>query len=252
MDCYEHSLCAMMRLLEAVGENDWAAWIREDIHRWQADSDTRHHLSAYGAMGSFNDVIISRLNHHNVTEAQEPWANALFEWLKSVCYYLARHTGETVTEGGLCQAVGRYDSALAGFVGGDKAPASMRGHVSAERKLRGCRCLDCGHSEVLPSDVEYFIAQDRVPLMVFRACETKTLDDLVDRILRLDVPGLAETRQELLAAVTASGIALRTNGSWMWSCSRCGENHTAAYRWDPVSDPPMRFVPAKKNLPMRK
>ena len=88
MTQYEHSLLAMKRLLDAVHETHWAQWIATDIEQWRAADDTSHHLSAYGGMGSFNDVIICRANQHSVSEVTEAWANTLFEWLKSVCYFL--------------------------------------------------------------------------------------------------------------------------------------------------------------------
>ena len=49
MNQYEHSLIAMKRLLDAVGESHWAKWIDTDITEWRANRDPSHHLSAYGA-----------------------------------------------------------------------------------------------------------------------------------------------------------------------------------------------------------
>ncbi len=77
MNQYEHCLIAMKRLLDAVGESHWAKWIDTDIKVWRANCDVSHHLSAYGGMGSFNDIWICRANQHTLTEAQEPWANTL-------------------------------------------------------------------------------------------------------------------------------------------------------------------------------
>ncbi len=56
MSQYEHSLIAMKRLLDAVGEAHWADWIHADIEHWRSKHSTSHHLSAYGGMGSFTDV----------------------------------------------------------------------------------------------------------------------------------------------------------------------------------------------------
>jgi hypothetical protein len=249
---YEHSLCAMARLLEAVGEKHWAPWVRESIHLWQAESDTTQHLSAYGGMGSFNDVMICRANHHDVTREQEPWANTLFEWLKAVCYHLARHPKARVTEATLAKAVGRYESVLAAFVGGEKAPACMRGYAKEGCKLQGWRCLRCGHSKVSAEDLEWYIAQDVVPGMVFRACATLTLDRLVERILHSKIPGIARARKELAAAVTASGISLHKRDRLMRPCPRCGTDDTAVYRWRLVSNGRKRFEPSDDNLPLKK
>ncbi len=252
MGHYEHCLCAMMRLLEAVGEKHWSAWIREDIRLWQTASDASHHLSAYGGMGSFNDVWICGANQHRVTAAQEPWANQLFEWLKTLCYYMAQHPNEKVTAASLLKTVGRHDAALAAFVGGDKAPVSMRGRVSAGRKLQGWRCLDCGYAEVSTRDVDYAIAQDLIPVMVFQACEAQTLDTLVASVLALNVPSIGEARHELASATHQSGIMVNEREGWMRPCPNCGKENTAVYRWRWASGPPVHFAPADDNLPMQK
>jgi hypothetical protein len=251
MDHYEHCLHAMIRLLEAVGEKHWSAWLREDVRLWQATSDTRHHLAAYGGMGSFNDVWICPQNQHSVTEAQEPWANVLFEWLKTLCYYLARNPQKKVTAASLSKAVGRHDAVLAAFVGGDEAPVSMRGRVNGERMLEGCRCLDCGHAEVSTRDIERAIAQQMIPLHVFQACEAQILDKLVEAVLRLDVQGAEEARQETVSAATASGIEVHDRDGWMRPCPTCGKDDTATYRWRYVRSPQAHFVPTDDNLPMR-
>jgi hypothetical protein len=69
-------------------------------------------------MGSFNDIWICRDNSHHVTEAQEPWVNSLFDWLKGVAFYLAEHPNDNVSAQELQDNVGRYDSVFVAFVGG--------------------------------------------------------------------------------------------------------------------------------------
>jgi hypothetical protein len=133
-----------------------------------------------------------------------------------------------------------------------KAPASMRGYASESCKLQGWRCLCCGYSEVSAEDLDWYIAQDVVPGMVFRACATLTLDHLIDRILRLKIPGIAKARRELSAAVTSSGISLRKRAGWMRPCPDCGKDDAAAYRWRLVSNERKRFEPTDDNLPLKK
>lgn len=50
MSQYEHSLIAMKRLLDAVGETYWADWIETDIEHWRSKRSVSRHLSAYGGM----------------------------------------------------------------------------------------------------------------------------------------------------------------------------------------------------------
>lgn len=252
MTQYENCLKALERLLSAVGERYWANWIREDIIEWNSTRSVRHHLSAYGGMGSFNDVWICRQNQHAVTPSQEPWAQALFEWLKSVCYYLARHPDSHASKAKLRKEVGRYDSPLAAFVGGDTAPDSMRGLVNDGNVIQGWRCLRCGHSEVSSLGIESFIAEDLIPDMVFRACEEQALCELVDRVLALDISGLTHLRKRIQAGLSASGISLHDRDGWMCPCPSCSSNDTAVYRWKLLSGAPAKFFPAKNNLPLKR
>jgi len=46
-------------------------------------------LSFYGGMGSFNDLIISRYNHYNITKKDEETVNEELEKLRSDIFTLA-------------------------------------------------------------------------------------------------------------------------------------------------------------------
>jgi hypothetical protein len=248
---YENSLTAVKRLLDAVGA-PWADWIGTDIERWRSNRDTSHHLRAYGGMGSFNDIFICRTNQHRITDGQEPWANILFEWLKSLCYFLAQHPDDSFTAEALSYIVGRHNPGLSAFVGGNEAPSSMKGYAREDRNLQGWRCLRCGYSEVSHRDIEYFIAQVIVPDMVFRSCESLTLVQLVDRTLACDIRCIDDMRKEIAAGVKASGVSLRDREDWMSPCPNCGKDDTAVYRWQLTIDEGYRFEPKADNLPLRK
>lgn len=241
----------MKRLLDAVGESRWAKWIDDDITEWRTNRNTSHHLSAYGGMGSFNDVIICRVNRHRVAGAQEPWGNATFEWLKSLCHFLANNPEETYTGYALAEVFGRHDSVLAACIGAKNELAVMRGQANEERTLQGWRCLRCGHGETSPNDIERFIAQDVLPALVVESCERLTVDQLVDRMLVCDIPNLERMRESLAAAVMAGGIALTNRDGWMRPCPNCGDDDTAVYRWRLAINGDLRFVPSDDNLPMR-
>lgn len=250
MNQYEHSLIAMKHLLDIVGASFWANYIEENISEWRSNRETTQHLSAYGGMGSFNDLWICKANQHTVTEEQEPWANALFEWLKSLCYFLAHQPNDSFTASALIQHIGRYDSVLAAFVGGENASAAIRGYATKNRKLHGWRCICCGYAEASNRDIENMIAQDVVPTMVFLSCEQLTLDELVDQVLARDIPNLEKMRQSLVIAVIDSGIALVDRDGWMRPCPNCNDDDTAVYRWQLVDNGGLRFEPSDDNLPM--
>jgi hypothetical protein len=251
MTQYEHALVAMERLLQSVGETHWAQWIGIDIERWRLDRDTSHHLSAYGGMGSFNDVVICLANNHHVTEVTEAWVNALFEWLKSLCHFLAKHPTDSFLSETLAHRIGRHDSSLAAFVDGEDAPASMRGYAIDPPVLQGWRCLRCGQAEVSARDIEYLMAHDLIPNLVFAACESDGLDRLVDRVLSADALEVEGTRDTLRKAVTASGILLTNRDGWNWKCPHCGSDDTAVYRWKLRKHDGIQLEPSSDNLPLR-
>jgi len=98
MTIYEDALKAMYSLLEQTGEKFWRDWINEDLHYWKNSKSVKHHLSAYGGMGSFNDLVICKKNNHKVTKQQESWINPLLSDLKSICYYSAKNTNSSTVD----------------------------------------------------------------------------------------------------------------------------------------------------------
>ena len=249
MNQYEHALTATKRLLCAVDESRWANWVQVSIDRWRATHDTSHHLSGYAGMGSFNDIFICRENQHRVTYLQEPWVNGLFEWLRSLCFFLARRPHEFFTAEELSSSIGRLDAPLAAFVGGDKADRSSRGFAGTP-VLQGWRCLCCGHADVSHRDLEAFMAADMLPRMVFRACEKLALDQLVDRILAGDTADIRKRREHLSAALRASSISLSGRAGWMRPCPNCGGDNTAVYRWKRTANKEAGFEPTDDNSPL--
>jgi hypothetical protein len=252
MNPYENCLVAIERLLSNVGVKYWADSIRQDIHDWQNKRDTSHHLSTYGGMGSFNDVWICRENRNNVTEAQEAWAQSLFDWLKAVAFYLARHPLDRLSAKQLRGRVGSNDSVLAAFVGGGNVHSEYRGLSDTVERLHGWRCAECGHCEVTNADLERYIAASLMPELVFQASETLTLDALVDRVLNLQIPQLANIRDDLEAVVKSSGITFHKRDDWMRPCPSCGSKDTGLYRWRLMANKPRRFEASDDNLPFVK
>ncbi|WP_202805926.1 DUF6966 domain-containing protein, partial [Actinopolymorpha alba] len=64
-------------LLEKHGESHWASWLATSRRRIAA-GDTYgldHLLSAFGGMGSLNDLLVLRVNGHEINEAQEGAVN---------------------------------------------------------------------------------------------------------------------------------------------------------------------------------
>jgi hypothetical protein len=248
---YEQALHATERFLRQVGELHWADWLREDIAAWRGSGDVSHHRGAYGGMGSFNDVVICRGNRHHVSAEQEPWANSLFEWLKAILFHLSGHPRETPTADALRKAVGRHTPSLSAFVGGERTPDGMRGFAGAPIKVSGARCLKCGYAEMSPHGIDSAIADEIVPELLFQACARGELADIVDQVLRLDVPGLAERREQLQDAASSSEIHVIGREGWLRSCPDCGADDMAVYRWAYLGGNAATFRPTSDNLSLR-
>lgn len=78
-------------LLEGVGEEHWAAWLRGDLARLRRGDGygIEHLLGAYGGMGSINDVVISPHNGHEVSADEGEAATAELRTLLSAIYHSA-------------------------------------------------------------------------------------------------------------------------------------------------------------------
>jgi len=249
---YEKTLLATEEFLRRVGEQQWANWLREDITAWHKDRDVSHHRQAYGGMGSFNDVVICRMNQHQVTAEQEPWANSLFEWLKAILYYLSAHPTDIPNADTFQKAVGRLAPSLAAFVGGENAPQNMRGFSGAPMKVSGARCLACGYAELTLPNIDSAIADDLVPNLLFEACSTDTLSEAIDRVLTLKLPGLSDMRGRLVSAAGTSSIHISKREEWMRPCPNCGADDSAVYRWAYIAGSPPRFEPTADNIRLRR
>jgi hypothetical protein len=78
-------------LLRSHGEERWAQWLSEDAARLRSGDSygVTHLLSAYGGMGSLNDLIICPENGHRIKKKDVKRVNKRFQALKSEVYDLA-------------------------------------------------------------------------------------------------------------------------------------------------------------------
>lgn len=119
-DLYESCLIALIETLTAVGQPHWQAWMEEDLVRWRSNQDVSHHRSAYGGMGSFNDLWFA---------GGDPWFDETAEILREV-------------GGSLGGKVERDPTQLVHI------PTSVHGSVGTER------CTACGATTVGESALE--------------------------------------------------------------------------------------------------
>jgi hypothetical protein len=72
-------------LLAQHGESHWARWmrtVRAEVQLFDAHG-LRRLLQAYGGMGSFNDVVLTHLNGHQIDPKQERIVNERLNALRS-------------------------------------------------------------------------------------------------------------------------------------------------------------------------
>lgn len=218
MPPYLDALNAMYDLLGALGEQRWHVWIAQDIDEWQNSKSVQHHLSAYGGMGSFNDLGFNDI-----------WHNALFCDLKSACYYFAHQpTGKP--------DVRALKNSLYGF----------------EFELSGWRCLSCGYGVVSHRDIDRFIARHVIRQRFLAEVEYARLQELVKSVIHSRPSDSLFTQERVTEWVERSGLYIRDKNDWLRPCPSCGSNDTAVYRWLLVDESGYRFVPSHENLPLRR
>lgn len=250
MNMYLSSLQAMEYLLNKVGERRWRDWIRTDIECWNERKSIRHHLQAYGGMGSFNDVVICRSNGPQVDKTLEPWVDVLFNWLKSLCFNLAKNPMEIITADELKKRVGYYDAPLSAFVGGENAAIEHRGMIEHDHNLEGWRCLNCGFSEIDQNAINYYIARLILPNLLFEACVQNNLISIIDDVFECYIPGKQDMDFLIKKLIKISSINfIQERDGWMSPCPSCLSDNTALYRWIVKSD---KIIPASNNLPLKK
>jgi hypothetical protein len=215
---YLEALNATQRLLESQNETHWRNWILRDIDEWKDSRSVSHHLSAYGGMGSFNDIGF-----------ENPWIGYLFDDLKSACYFLARHPSH-------------------------KAEASSikpsMGNVSFN--LQGWRCLNCGYEVVSNYEIERFIARKIIREEILKALDSGHLEQFVESVIQQPPSHKIFTSDAIAIWAQRNGIDLRHEKSWLRPCPKCNGNDTAVYRWNLIENGDFRFEPSADNLPLRK
>jgi hypothetical protein len=77
-------------LLRHHGEQHWASWLRGDAGLIRAGDGfgLEHLLSAFGGMGSFNDLILHAVNGHRIRDEETQRVNERLDQLRSeICTF---------------------------------------------------------------------------------------------------------------------------------------------------------------------
>ena len=217
MNPYEDALRAMHMLLGELKESHWQNWIAQDILEWQDRRSVNHHLSAYGGMGSFNDLCFD-----------DVWFGPLFDHLKTCCFCFAK-------------ARGLHSAHI-------PIPVQLS---NLGTQIQGWRCLVCGYSAISEWDIDYFITHRVVQEAVREAAADAQLLALVKSMVEQRPNIDPRSRTALLAWIKNGGITVRTDRDWMRPCPACESLDTAVYRWRFAKEHSEKFVPSDDNLPLR-
>jgi hypothetical protein len=200
-------------MLTEVGERHWA----NNISRASAST----FKSLLGGMGSLNDLIICRANSHNVTDDDDPRANALLTAMVGVC----------------------YEAGSRGALSGDEASRRCAGGGVV---LSGSRCLQCGHSLTGSRQVSSFITERRLQ----RVLADSSADDWpVGRLMDYWHTGESPHETEsFIRRLQIAAIEYSPGDGWMRPCRQCESEDTCIYRWTISSD---LVTPSSDNLKLR-
>jgi uncharacterized protein DUF6966 len=213
---YRDALAALQLLLDRIGETQWRDWIAQDLEEWDAKRSVTHHLSAYGTMGSLSDLYLSA-KVYKIPPGKEPWVQALFENLRSICDSLASSPRLLSSIESVVTRVGTW----------------------RQLRLRGSKCRSCGHVETTPLEIETFLAHQEMRPAALGALKQGRLPELVQRVLSPEV-GWEAQRESVVRKVKASGIEIRAREGWTKPCPKCGSGETEVTYWTLQGD---RFSP---------
>jgi len=202
----------LVTVLRDVRCNDWANKV--------SAASANSFRSLLGGMGSFNDVVICRANHHELATDREPLANELVDCMRSVCY-----------------------ATRDGAIAADAAIASC-GTISLV--LTGWRCLVCGHGQISSRGARSFVGAVEVRKALRDGINQRAPSDALLALWREPENFLAV--RVLVDMARTSGIQYSEGEGWMRPCPGCGGNNTCVYRWKRDHD---EFVPTADNLPLR-
>jgi hypothetical protein len=220
---YPRALAGLIGLLNGAGSQFWAAWLEEDVANWEREASVEHHLAAYGAMGSINDVWLL------ATEGQfdpmsEPWVNEAFVQLKSIAFAAASRLGQ-----------GRQLTALELIATGGAQPQTT-----------GWRCMTCGSIFVMADTAPRLAASIWARTVIPGRLAT---DDVASVVSGAVDPGDdVECRSVLaLASAAVDRLGLPTiDRPWPHGdpCPVCEAADWAIYNFRALTEP-LRVVPGE-------
>lgn len=199
MNIYSNALRVQEILLRKSGKESWANWLAEDIEEWHNKGTTIHHKSAYGGMGSINDLFIGSIS------AEGFWTQEMFEKLMGISHEFASAKQIDLREN-LCH---KDDPALT-----------------------GSHCSKCKHAEVTTLELESWIASIQVPIFILSLLSSADSEKLADIKTLISAQEVNMFRKAIENKLTESGILLnRERRTRMKPCPVCNDLNTGVQEW---------------------
>ena len=223
MELYPEILKVLRNLLEKSHNTHWVNWINEDIEQWNKFKKTKHHLSAYGGMGSINDLWVGGNDLNGI------WENEIFENSKSLAYILAQKKG----------------------IGNSELVRISRNTNGKE--IEGWRCLECGYSEISKNGIESYIANKFVPHILKEKIENEELATIskIEELQSLEQ--VVINRNKIISTIKKSEIELtEKTDKWSEPCPSCKSENKAVYRWNFIENSELKqIIPSGNNLKIK-
>ncbi len=207
----------LLQILKGEGYENWEKWIIEDIRLWETDKSTKHHLGAYGGMGSFNDIILG------TNDLASIWKNKLFGMVKSITYGFA--TGNIST-------ISAIDEEFYGY---------------GSKEISGWRCRDCGEAKIKKRDIEIYLSDTLLPKIFIEYINQAKLTEILDLEKVINLEEVSKKRTEMENVIQKSGIEFSDSAEWLWICPYCQSDQTCVYRWI-LTENDTKLVEANNNL----
>jgi hypothetical protein len=195
MDTYRKTLLLLKNLLHKSDNTHWEQWIDRDIYEWDNSKLTSHHKSAFGGMGSINDLWVGGQGKIGM------WKNSMFDILKSISSTFA------------VKNIIQFPTATISII-------------------EGTICRDCSYAEISESGIEYYISNKHLPTIIATLLPTENYFDLTNIERLTNEKEVVLDRQKLSTALTEFKINLSETGNWLETCPICNSSNTCVYRWD--------------------
>ena len=199
-DYYKISLEILHRILSESGDDHWANWIAKDINEWNENKKVDHHLSAFGGMGSINDLAVGGADMIGV------WKNRLFDIIKNLSWSLAK---------------GKIS----------KAPIDTEFYRFGNNEISGWRCQKCGHAKIDRVKIEDYLSTKFLPIIIVELIENNGLEKIIDLDSIVNRNEINTLRELISKQIIGQGITLTNGNEWSWTCPECESKDVCGYRW---------------------